>query len=62
ISKPTHIRVQAVNPQVSVVDATHARVNFSQAYESDSFNDQVNKVLELKLVNGAWKITREYTR
>lgn len=62
ISRPKKIKVAAQNPQIAPADGGVMRVNFTQAYESDSFSDSVNKVLELKFTGGAWKITREYTR
>ena len=62
IARPKRIKVNAANPQVGAADGGKLRVSFVQEYESDSFSDQVNKVLELKFTGGAWKITREYTR
>lgn len=62
ISRPKRISVSAVNVDVTSTGAGTAKVTFVQEYESDSFNDQVRKVLELRQVNGNWKITREYTR
>lgn len=62
ISRPARIGVQAVNPQVTRMGEDRLRVSFRQDYESDAFSDQVNKVLELKQVGGAWKIAREYAR
>ena len=62
IEKPQSISVRALNPQITMADANRAVLSFQQAYQSDNFNDQVTKVLELKRVDGGWKITREYTQ
>lgn len=62
ISRPKRVKVVAANQQISPLDGGRVQVSFMQEYESDSFSDQVTKVLELKLVGNAWKITREYTR
>lgn len=62
ISRPKRIGVRAMNPEITMVGSDRARISFTQNYESDSFSDQVGKVLEFKKSGGAWKITREYTR
>ncbi|WP_020647978.1 L,D-transpeptidase Cds6 family protein [Solimonas variicoloris] len=62
IGKPQHIAVRVINPQASDIEDGAVRVGFRQAYESDSFSDTVNKVIELIPADGTWKIVREYTR
>jgi tetratricopeptide (TPR) repeat protein len=62
ITKPTHIKVSVMNLVPVRTAADRVRVSFLQGYESDNFSDSVNKVLDLKQVNGAWKIIREYAR
>jgi tetratricopeptide (TPR) repeat protein len=62
IGKPQRIAVRVDNPQATDIEDGGVRVSFRQGYESDAFNDTVNKVLELVPVNGTWKIVREYTR
>lgn len=62
IAKPSHIKVSIKNPKTTRLSNDQVRVNFSQHYVSDNYSDDVNKILELKQVNGAWKITREYSR
>lgn len=62
ILKPSRIKVTVKKPVTTQVDADHAHVNFVQGYASDNYSDSVNKTLELKQVDGAWKITREYSR
>ncbi|MFT4045699.1 MAG: tetratricopeptide repeat protein [Solimonas sp.] len=62
IQKPQRIAVRVDHPQAADIEDGAVRVTFRQGYESDSFNDSVNKVLELVPIGGAWKIVREYTR
>lgn len=62
ILKPARIKVGIKNPKTTRVSDDRVRVSFQQSYQSDNYSDSVNKILELKQVNGAWKITREYSR
>lgn len=62
ILKPAHIEVSINNSKIVRLGEDKVRVNFRQHYVSDSYSDNVNKILELKQVNGVWKITREYSR
>lgn len=62
ILKPARIKVEARDAQFVRASDGRVRVNFTQQYESDTFTDSVTKVIEMKLVNGAWKIVREYAR
>ncbi len=62
ITRPTRIGVRALNPEVSKVGEDRMRVSFVQEYQSDTFSDQVNKVLEFRNTNGSWKIVREFIR
>lgn len=62
ISKPKRIAVRVDSAQASDIEDGAVRVSFRQTYESDTFKDTVNKVLELVPVNGSWRIVREYTR
>lgn len=61
VARPKRIRVDVVNPQFLALGDGRVRVIFQQEYESDSFSDQVTKVLEFRDEDG-WKIVREYTR
>ena len=62
IARPSRIAVRALNPEFSKVGEDRVRVTFVQEYQSDTFSDQVSKVLEFKSVNGGWKIVREFIR
>ncbi|MGQ0620290.1 MAG: tetratricopeptide repeat protein [Panacagrimonas sp.] len=61
VARPRRISVGVVNPQFLALGDGRVRVIFQQEYESDSFSDQVTKVLEFRDEDG-WKIIREYTR
>jgi tetratricopeptide (TPR) repeat protein len=62
IKKATRIKVTASNPEITSLAADRARAYFVQNYESDTYSDHVNKVLEFRNVDGRWLITREYVR
>ena len=62
ITRPSRIAVRASNPQLVPVGDDRVRVSFVQDYQSDTFSDQVNKVLEFKQVGGSYKIVREFIR
>lgn len=62
ILKPSRIQVEARNVEISKLGDSQVRVKFVQQYESDTFTDSVSKIIELKRVDDAWKIVREYAR
>ena len=59
ILKPRFIKVEITDPKVTFFGKEHARVNFMQIYQSDTFSDRVKKVLLLKYVAGNWWIVEE---
>ena len=62
IAKPKSIAVSAANLQYASLGDGKARVSFDQEYTSDLLANRSTKVLELKNVQGAWRIAREYSR
>lgn len=62
IVRPTRISVRALNPEITRIGAGRVRVSFTQDYQSDSFSDQVSKILELRDTGAGWKIVREFIR
>ncbi len=62
IARPSRISVRALNPEVSKIGDDRVRVTFVQEYQSDTFSDQVSKVLEFKSSAEGWKIVREFIR
>jgi len=59
IEKPNFIKVTINNPNVKMLDPSMAELEFSQKYRSDSFRDNVKKVILMKKINGKWQIVRE---
>lgn len=59
ISKPKSIRVTVESPQISLTDATHAKVVFKQSYRSDSLQSSGRKTLLLVKTGGKWLIQEE---
>lgn len=62
IAKPKSIAVSATNVQYASLGEGKARVSFDQEYSSDVLTNRSTKVLEIKNVQGAWRIVREYSR
>ncbi|MGH8460355.1 MAG: tetratricopeptide repeat protein [Stenotrophobium sp.] len=62
ISKPSHITVTVNNVTLARTSADRVSVDFTQNYESDSFSDSVDKILDMQRGTDGWKIVREYTR
>jgi hypothetical protein len=59
ISRPKSIRVGIVAPQVTLTDASHARVTFKQSYRSDSLQTNGRKTLVMVRSEGKWLIQEE---
>ena len=62
VGSPDSIRVRVRNPDIEIVNDERARVTFEQEYESDSYSDVTNKVLDLRRAGNRWLILRETTR
>jgi len=62
IAKAKQISVKVQKPEVSSIEDGGLRVSFTQAYQSDSYSDSTDKIVDLVRVGGAWKIVREYAR
>jgi len=62
INRPKQISVSVVAPVVQAIDAEHVRISFTQDYRSDTLDDEAPKQVEMALIGGAWKITREIVR
>ena len=59
VSSPRSIDVVINNPEVRMIDAFTAQVDFRQFYRSDSYRDQTRKRLTMVNSNGRWLILRE---
>ena len=62
IVSPKSIRVIARDIEVKRISANRAEARFKQSYQSDSFNSNSSKTLELALIDGRWLIVRESGR
>lgn len=62
VGGPDRIQVRVRNPDIEIVNDERARVTFEQEYESDSYSDVTNKVLDLRRAGDRWLILRETTR
>lgn len=62
INRPKQISVSVVAPVVQAIDAEHVRISFTQDYRSDTLDDEAPKQVEMALIGGVWKITREIVR
>ena len=62
LTKPRFIKVGVKKLQVELLGDNHARAEFRQAYQSDSYRDEVSKTLILKNVEGEWLITEELSK
>lgn len=61
LTKPKYIRLGIDTPVVKVVKDDQVVVSFIQTYESDTYNDRVDKTLTLQNEPSGWKIIREQT-
>lgn len=59
LTKPASIDLKLVDLQVKLQDENRAAARFIQVYKSESFEDTVEKRLDLVREEGAWKILRE---
>jgi len=60
LKKPSFIRVSVQSPKVEILSEKSARLTFKQDYQSNKFQDAVQKTLLLEKVNGSWQILKEY--
>jgi len=59
LTRPEYVRVSVALLDAWVESPTVGSVRFLQTYESDRFQDQVNKVLRLEREDGQWRILEE---
>ncbi|MEE9551672.1 MAG: tetratricopeptide repeat protein [Gammaproteobacteria bacterium] len=62
LRKPKFINVDVIKPVIVMYGNDHAQIDFSQGYQSDTFQDEVDKTLLMKNSNGEWLIVEEKTR
>ncbi len=61
LNKPRFIRVLIQSPKVKILSSSSALLSFNQNYQSDRFQDTVQKTLLLEKINGSWQILKEFT-
>jgi len=61
LKKPDFIRVSVQSPIVKMLSSKSALLSFKQDYQSDRFNDAVQKTLLLEKVDGSWQILKEFS-
>lgn len=59
LNKPRFIKIEISNLKVTMLGDEHARAEFRQSYQSDTYQDEVSKSLILKKVEDRWLITQE---
>ncbi len=59
IQRPRSIEVRLSAVEAETLSEDRARVSFDQSYRSETYRDQVHKILELIRENGGWKILSE---
>ncbi len=59
LSKPKFIKVLLDDVRIEMLSQELALVRFVQTYQSDNYQDQVNKQLLLNKVDGVWLISKE---
>lgn len=62
ISKPKFIQVSVADPDIEIIDATHAKVRFRQSYRSESIKSTTTKALTFVRSGERWLIQQENVR
>ncbi len=60
LSAAGKIRITLSGLKVTLTDADHAQVTFTQSYWSSRYQDQVSKTMAVQKEGSAWKIVREF--
>jgi tetratricopeptide (TPR) repeat protein len=62
LAKPRFINIKVSKLKISMLGDDHARAEFRQSYQSDTYADEVGKALILKKVADKWLITQEQSK
>lgn len=62
IAKPKQISVEVSDIKITPLAENAAEASFTQDYKSDVLSNHSVKVLELAVIDGQWRIRREYSR
>jgi hypothetical protein len=58
---PSFIKVTLADSEIKPHDSNHVDVEFSQSYQSDSYSDDVRKLISLQKIDDKWLIIQEKT-
>jgi len=61
VTSPSFIKVTLADTEIKLLGPNQVNVEFSQNYQSDSYNDDVRKLISLKKIDDQWLITQEKT-
>ena len=59
LANPAFIKITLTNVVVDFRGGDLAKITFRQKYQSDTYSDEVNKEITVKMINDKWLITRE---
>ena len=59
LANPAFIQITLANMVVDLRGEDLAKITFRQKYQSDTYSDEVNKEITVKMINDKWLITRE---
>ena len=59
LNQPKYIKIILKNMMVKMLEKDIAMVRFTQSYQSDTYKDEVNKLLLLNNPDGVWLISKE---
>ena len=59
LANPAFIKITLTNVVVDFRGKDLAKITFRQKYQSDTYSDEVNKEITVKMINDKWLITRE---
>ena len=59
LANPAFIKITLANVVVDLRGEDLAKITFRQKYQSDTYSDEVNKEITVKMINDKWLITRE---
>ncbi len=62
LARPRFINIRISKLKITMLGDDHARADFRQGYQSDSYQDEVSKSLILKKVADRWLITQEQSK
>ena len=59
LANPAFIKITLANVVVDLRGEDLAKITFRQKYQSDTYSDEVDKEITVKMINDKWLITRE---